>query len=114
MPFIVRWPGVIKPGSVQDAMAINPDFAPTFMALAGLPTPADMQGRSLVPLLKGEHPGGLADELVLSLLPRPGRPQHPRPLRRAHRDAQADLLLEEGPVGDVRPGKGPGRTAQPL
>jgi arylsulfatase A-like enzyme len=56
MPFIVRWPGVIKSGSVQDAMAINPDFAPTFMALAGLPTPADVQGRSLVPLLKGEHP----------------------------------------------------------
>ena len=37
-------------------MAINPDFAPTFMELAGLPVPADMQGRSLVPLLKGEHP----------------------------------------------------------
>ena len=37
-------------------MAINPDFAPTFMDMAGLPTPADMQGRSLVPLLKGERP----------------------------------------------------------
>jgi arylsulfatase A-like enzyme len=57
MPFIARLPGVTKPGSVQDAMAINPDFAPTFMALAGLPVPADMQGRSLIPLLKGERPG---------------------------------------------------------
>jgi len=56
MPFLVRWPGVAKPGSVQGAMAINPDFAPTFMEMAGLPVPADMQGRSLVPLLKGEHP----------------------------------------------------------
>ena len=56
MPFMVRWPGVIKPGSVQDAMAINPDFAPTFMDLAGLTVPTDMQGRSLVPLLKGERP----------------------------------------------------------
>jgi len=56
MPFLVRWPGVIKPGSVQKAMAINPDFAPTFMDLAGLRTPADMQGRSLVPLLKGQRP----------------------------------------------------------
>ena len=56
MPFLVRWPGVTKAGSVQAAMAINPDFAPTFMELAGLPVPADMQGRSLVPLLKGEHP----------------------------------------------------------
>lgn len=56
MPFIIRWPGVIKPGSVQDGMIINTDFAPTFMDMAGLKTPADMQGRSIVPLLKGKHP----------------------------------------------------------
>ncbi|MEI7900152.1 MAG: sulfatase [bacterium] len=56
MPFLVRWPGVVKPGSVQAAMGINVDFAPTFMEAAGLPVPADMQGRSLVPLLKGERP----------------------------------------------------------
>jgi arylsulfatase A-like enzyme len=37
-------------------MAINPDFAPTFVAAAGLPVPADMQGRSLLPLFKGETP----------------------------------------------------------
>ncbi len=58
MPFLVRWPGVIKPGSVQNAMAINTDFAPTFMDIAGLAVPAEMQGRSLVPLLKGEKPPG--------------------------------------------------------
>ncbi len=56
MPFIVRWPGVVKPRTTQEAMAINADFAPTFMELAGLAEPADMQGRSLVPLLKQEHP----------------------------------------------------------
>jgi arylsulfatase A-like enzyme len=56
MPFIVRWPGMTKPGTVQQAMAINPDFAPTFMELAGLRVPADMQGRSLLPLLKGPPP----------------------------------------------------------
>ena len=56
MPFLVRWPGVIQPHSVQRAMAINSDFAPTFMELAGLPIPADMQGRSLVPLFKGRRP----------------------------------------------------------
>lgn len=56
MPFLVRWPGVIRPGSVQDALAINPDFAPTFLATAGLPVPDDMQGRSLLPLFKGERP----------------------------------------------------------
>jgi arylsulfatase A-like enzyme len=55
MPFLVRWPGVAKGGLVQEAMAINPDFAPTFMEIAGLKTPQDMQGRSLVPLLKGQR-----------------------------------------------------------
>jgi len=56
MPFLVRWPGVTQPGSIQTAMAINPDFAPTFLECAGQTVPADMQGRSLVPLLKGGHP----------------------------------------------------------
>jgi arylsulfatase A-like enzyme len=56
MPFLVRWPGVVKPGSVQDAMAINVDFAPTFLDIAGLKVPADMQGRSLVPLFNGKRP----------------------------------------------------------
>ena len=47
---------MIKPGTVQDALAINPDFAPTFMDAAGIPVAADMQGRSLLPLLRGEQP----------------------------------------------------------
>jgi arylsulfatase A-like enzyme len=56
MPFLIRWPGVIKPGSVQDALAINTDFAPTFLDVAGLAVPADMQGRSLQALFRGEVP----------------------------------------------------------
>jgi arylsulfatase A-like enzyme len=56
MPFLVRWPGVVKPGSTQDLMAINPDFAPTFLEAAGLPIPGEMQGRSLLPLLRGQSP----------------------------------------------------------
>ncbi len=56
MPFLVRWPGVVKPATTETAMAINVDFAPTFMEIAGLPVPADMQGRSLVPLLTGKRP----------------------------------------------------------
>jgi len=56
MPFLVRWPGVAAPGTAQSAMALNVDFAPTFMEAAGLPVPADMQGRSLLPLLRGTRP----------------------------------------------------------
>jgi arylsulfatase A-like enzyme len=56
IPFVVRWPAVIHGESVQEAMTINTDFAPTFLDLAGLPVPADMQGRSLLPLFRGERP----------------------------------------------------------
>src|SRR5205814_9277310 len=52
MPFLVRWRGTIKPGSMQNAMALSVDFAPTFMDIAGLAVPAEMQGRSLVPLMR--------------------------------------------------------------
>jgi arylsulfatase A-like enzyme len=56
MPFIARWPGVIRPGSKQDGIVINTDFAPTFMEMAGLKVPSDMQGRSLLPLFRGKTP----------------------------------------------------------
>jgi arylsulfatase A-like enzyme len=56
MPFIVKWPGVTKPGSVNLDMIQNLDYAETFLEMGGAPIPADMQGRSLVPLLKGETP----------------------------------------------------------
>ena len=56
MPFLVRWPSKIKPGSVNDGMILNVDFAPTLLAAAGQKTPADMQGRSFLPLLQGEKP----------------------------------------------------------
>jgi arylsulfatase A-like enzyme len=56
MPFLVRWPAGIQPGTVSNALAINCDFAPTFLDLAGAPIPADMQGRSLAPLFQGRKP----------------------------------------------------------
>ena len=56
MPFLVRWPASIKPRTRNDAIALNVDFAPTFLAAAGLPVPAEMQGRSLLPLFRGTTP----------------------------------------------------------
>jgi arylsulfatase A-like enzyme len=55
IPLLARGPGV-KPGSSTKLFATNADFAPTFLELAGLPVPADMHGRSLVPLFRGESP----------------------------------------------------------
>lgn len=55
-PLIVRWPGVIKPGSVNRDIVSNIDYAETFLDIAGASVPSDMQGRSLVPILKGNTP----------------------------------------------------------
>lgn len=53
-PLIVAWPGTTKPGSRSDELVQNLDFAQTFLDAAGIPAPPDMQGESLVPLLKGQ------------------------------------------------------------
>ncbi|MFT5198590.1 MAG: arylsulfatase A-like enzyme [Planctomycetota bacterium] len=63
MPFIVRWPGVVEPGARNIDLAQNVDFAQTFLDAAGVEAPDDMQGRSLLPLLRGEHPSDWRDEL---------------------------------------------------
>jgi arylsulfatase A-like enzyme len=55
-PLIVRWPGVVQPGSVNSQIVSNLDFAQTFLEVAGVTPPGDMQGRSLLALLKGEPP----------------------------------------------------------
>ncbi len=56
MPFLVRWPAGIKPGTKSSAMGLNIDFAPTFLDAAGLPVSPEMQGRSLMPVLRGRIP----------------------------------------------------------
>jgi arylsulfatase A-like enzyme len=55
-PLLVRWPGETKPGTTTSAIVSLLDFAQTFLDIAGSPSPNDMQGRSLVPLCKGETP----------------------------------------------------------
>ena len=51
-PLMVRWPGVVEPGSVNSDLVSNLDFAQTFLEIAGVELPDDMQGASLVPILK--------------------------------------------------------------
>jgi arylsulfatase A-like enzyme len=55
IPFVVRWPGVTKAGAVEERIASNVDFAQTFLDMAGIAASEEMQGRSLVPLLRGEQ-----------------------------------------------------------
>jgi arylsulfatase A-like enzyme len=56
MPLLVRWPAAIKAGSEVEQIVLNLDFAQTLLDAAGIGQPADMQGRSLVPLMKGQSP----------------------------------------------------------
>jgi arylsulfatase A-like enzyme len=56
IPLLVRWPAVVRAGSRAEAMALNLDFAPTLLEAAGVAVPGSLQGRSLLPLLRGEVP----------------------------------------------------------
>lgn len=60
-PLLVRWPGVVKAGSKNDEMVQNLDFAQTLLEAAGISAPEDMQGESLIPLLKGDSSGWTRD-----------------------------------------------------
>jgi arylsulfatase A-like enzyme len=55
-PLLIEWPGITAPGSVNDDIVSNIDLAETFLEMAGEKVPADMQGRSMVPVLKGKTP----------------------------------------------------------
>lgn len=72
MPLLARWPGRIKPGSVNEDLVSNLDFAQTFLDLAGAETPQDMQGRSLAPLLAGETPSDWRQSLYYHYYEYPG------------------------------------------
>ena len=52
-PLLMKWPKVIKEGSVNTNMVQNLDLAPTFLDAAGVQIPSDIQGESILPLLKG-------------------------------------------------------------
>ncbi len=55
-PLLISWPGTVKAGSVNNDLVSNLDFGETLIDIAGGEVPADMQGRSMLPILKGETP----------------------------------------------------------
>jgi arylsulfatase A-like enzyme len=57
MPFLVRYPRAIRPGTTNDDIVLNIDFAPTFLDYAGRRAPGQMQGRSFRSNLEGRTPG---------------------------------------------------------
>jgi arylsulfatase A-like enzyme len=57
-PMVMRFPGVVKAGTVNNNFVMNVDIAPTLLEAAGVRVPNDMQGNSLMPLLKGINTKG--------------------------------------------------------
>jgi len=55
-PLLVRWPGTIKPGSINKDLVSPLDLAETLLQVAGAPIPNRMQGRSLLPIFQGKTP----------------------------------------------------------
>ena len=53
MPLLMRYPKAISPGSERNEFALNIDLAPTLLEIAGVAVPETMQGKSLLPVLKG-------------------------------------------------------------
>jgi len=53
IPLIVKWPGVVQPGTVSDALVSMVDILPTLLDMAGV-TPQPLDGKSLTPILKGQ------------------------------------------------------------
>ena len=53
VPFVARWPGVIKPGSKSDIMIHYTDVLPTFVEIAGGSPPESVDGKSFLPVLNG-------------------------------------------------------------
>ncbi len=77
-PLVVRWPGVTEPGSVNHDLVSNLDFAETFLEAAGVPIPAEMQGRSLVGVLGGHTPADWRQAFYYQYYEYP-QPHHVRP-----------------------------------
>ncbi len=57
-PLLVRYPPLVPAGSRPEALALTVDLAPTLLELAGAPVSERIQGRSLVPVMRGETPEG--------------------------------------------------------
>jgi arylsulfatase A-like enzyme len=61
-PLLIDWPGITNPGSVNNDMVSNIDIPETLLEIAGVTVPGDMQGRSMVSILKGKVPSGWRKE----------------------------------------------------
>lgn len=63
VPLLARCPALIKPNTKIKQMALNIDIAPSILEMAGVKKPTQMQGQSLVPLMKGQQLADWRDKI---------------------------------------------------
>lgn len=97
VPMIVRWPGVVKPGSRCEAPVINVDLFPTFLAAAGAKIDKKLDGENLLPLFKQQ--GQLKREAIYWHFPG----YLDRPVNRG-RDLDVNAGFRTRPVSVIRKG----------
>ena len=91
VPLMLRYPKRVPAGTVRDEMILDIDIAPTLLDLAGVPIPAHMQGKSMLPLANSSRPR-LPQGVVLRVL-RVAQPGERRtPPRHSHRALQTHPL----------------------
>lgn len=78
IPLVMRWPAGIAAGTESHELVQNLDFAPTLMDLAGQQIPEDVQGKSLVPLMKNQTPEGWRESIYYHYYDYPGEHAVPR------------------------------------
>ena len=88
MPFLVRWPGTIKPGTVSDGMVLNVDFAPTLLAAAGVDRARRHAGPQLpAAAARARQPHDWRTSMYYRYYHYPRHHQRAAALRRPHRRA---------------------------
>jgi arylsulfatase A-like enzyme len=75
VPLSIRYPRLLKSGVTRDEMALNIDIAPTVLELAGINVPQWMQGKSLIPFMKGAPPAAWRKDWLYEYYEWPGNLQ---------------------------------------
>ncbi len=95
VPFLVRWPGRVQPGTTSDAVVSAIDLLPTFADLSDAKSPKDIDGRSLRPLLMGDD-SLVSERTALWHFPY----YHPE---RGFAEAPPEIGINDGVTSQTRP-----------
>ena len=102
-PLLVRWSGVAKAGMVNEQMVSNLDFAQTFLDLAGIEQPSDMQGQEPeTAVRRARNPPTGGSRFIITIIVSPSTMRCGAMTGLAKQSAQADAFLRFERMGTFR------------